>query len=83
MREPSLGLWHLRREKLAQEAEMARLGRELRAARRSVSPRLGDHDRALAGRIGARIAAVLRLFGEKGTNFRLRSGKRYPSGCAS
>ncbi|HSL00346.1 MAG TPA: hypothetical protein VK869_08400 [Rubrobacteraceae bacterium] len=82
MREPNLELWRQRREELEREAEMNRLGRELRAARRRASLRAGAKGGVLAGRIG-KIAAARRFLGEKWTRPRLRSWKRRPSGCAN
>jgi hypothetical protein len=83
VREPNLELWRRRREELEQEAEMNRLGRELRAAQRGASPRTGTRDGGLMGRIGGKLAAVPRVLGEKGTTFRPRSRRQHPPGCAN
>ena len=82
MREPNLEVWYQRREELAQEAEMNRLGLELRAAQRRASQRPDAQGTGLAGRIGGKITAVRRVSEGKRTVLRLRSRRQHPSGCA-
>lgn len=81
VREPDLELWHQRHEQLLQDAEMDRIGRELRAARRRASSRSGAPGGGLAGWIADKILAAPRVSGEKGTKFRFRLWKRH-FGCS-
>jgi hypothetical protein len=64
VRELDLELWRQRHDQLMQEAQRARLVRELRAARRRASSRPGGQDGGLEGWI-AKFLAAARFPGEK------------------